>query len=398
MPFKSSARGSYGPQGQKVLRGPLAPVWVSSGSLGSANTGSVISIQLTATDDSGVSPNYTLASGALPGGTTLSPSGLISGTLDSAGTATFSVRATDENGRFTDSSSLTYTTIQPAWTFVQFTPGGNTGMNGPSSGQVSSGLTYSGSAPTYSVSNGKIYLTIPASGTYRITVAGARGGNNFNSTSVGGNGAIGRADISLSANQILELVAGQMGRPGQFGESSGGGGGASYARYNGGSPIVVAGGGGGGSANQTTSDANSNTAGVGVQSNGSDQGGSSSNGSCNGNNHAGGGGGGWSSNGFGQGGCSFNTDRFGKALSGSALGAVGSASNTNAMGGFGGGGGGGESNGSGGGAGGYQGGAGGAYDSSTQTGGQHGAGGWGFGITSWLGTNSGDGYVRLDKL
>jgi hypothetical protein len=400
MPFLSSARGAFGPQGKKVIKGPLAPVWVTAaGQVGTANLNTSVSIQLSATDDSGDAPTYSLASGSLPTGISLSSSGLLSGTLGgSAGTFTFAVNATDVNGRTTTSGSFTYLSVQPAWTFVQFTTGGNTGMNGPSLSQVASGLTSAGSSPTYSVTNGKIYLTVPATATYRITVSGARGGNNFNSSSVGGYGAIGRNDVSISQNQVLEIVVGQQGRPGTFSESSGGGGGASYVRYNGGAPIVVAGGGGGGSANQAASDSNSNTAGVAVQSNGSDQGGSSSNGSCNGTDHAGGGGGGWSSNGFGQGGCSFNTDRFGKALSGSAMGAVGASGNTGAYGGFGGGGGGGQSNGSGGGGGGYQGGAGGAYDGSTQTGGQHGSGGWGYNIATWMGTQSGDGYVRLDKL
>ena len=117
MPFKSSARGAYGPQGQKVIKGPLSPVWVTgTGSLGSANLGSSVSIQLSATDDSGDAPTYTIASGSLPTGLSLSSSGLISGTLGgSAGTATFTVNATDVNGRATTSGSFTFTSIQPAW-------------------------------------------------------------------------------------------------------------------------------------------------------------------------------------------------------------------------------------------------------------------------------------------
>lgn len=107
MPFKSSVRGSYGPQGQKVIKGPLAPVWVTSGTLPGASTGAY-SFQLQATDDSGDAPTYSLSSGSLNPGLTLSSTGLISGTATgSTNTATFTVRATDVNGSFTDSSTLT---------------------------------------------------------------------------------------------------------------------------------------------------------------------------------------------------------------------------------------------------------------------------------------------------
>lgn len=107
MPFQSSARGKFGPQSLRVIRGPEAPVWVSSGSLGTnVPQGQPYSLQLVATDDSGVAPTYTLASGSLPTGTTLSTSGLISGTPNTSGTFNFTVNATDENGRVTTSSTL----------------------------------------------------------------------------------------------------------------------------------------------------------------------------------------------------------------------------------------------------------------------------------------------------
>jgi hypothetical protein len=106
MPFKASGRGAYGPQGQKVIKGPLAPVWVSSGTLATAGM-SAYSVQLSATDDSGDAPTYTLASGSLPPGITLSSSGLLSGNATGASTTyTFTVNATDVNGRATTSSTF----------------------------------------------------------------------------------------------------------------------------------------------------------------------------------------------------------------------------------------------------------------------------------------------------
>lgn len=107
MPSQSSARGKYGAQGMRAMRGPLAPVWVSSGTIGTnIPQGQAYSVQLSATDDSGVAPTYTLASGSLPTGTSLNSAGLISGTPSAAGTFTFTVNATDENGRTTTSGSL----------------------------------------------------------------------------------------------------------------------------------------------------------------------------------------------------------------------------------------------------------------------------------------------------
>lgn len=107
MPFRSSSRGSYGPQAQKLIKGPLAPTWTSSGTIGTnVAQGQSYSVQLTATDDSGSAPTYALNSGTLPTGLTLSSSGLISGTPSAAGDFNFTVIATDENGRSTVSGNL----------------------------------------------------------------------------------------------------------------------------------------------------------------------------------------------------------------------------------------------------------------------------------------------------
>ena len=110
MPFQSSARGKYGAQSMKPTKGPLAPVWVTSGTIGTnIPQGQAYSVQVTATDDSGDAVVYSLNSGTLPTGTSLSSSGLISGTPSAAGTFTFTVNARDENARTTTSGSLSIT-------------------------------------------------------------------------------------------------------------------------------------------------------------------------------------------------------------------------------------------------------------------------------------------------
>jgi len=88
-----------------------SPVWsTSSGSLGTY-TGS--SIQLAATDDESNTITYSVTSGSLPAGVSLSSSGLISGTATSAGTFTFTVSASDgSNTAVTRSFSIiVYPTI-----------------------------------------------------------------------------------------------------------------------------------------------------------------------------------------------------------------------------------------------------------------------------------------------
>ena len=83
-----------------------SPVWsTTAGSLGTY-TGS--SIQLAATDDESNTITYSVTSGSLPTGVSLSSSGLISGTASSAGTFTFTVSASDgSNTAQTRSFSLT---------------------------------------------------------------------------------------------------------------------------------------------------------------------------------------------------------------------------------------------------------------------------------------------------
>lgn len=107
MPFRASARSAYGPQAQKLIKGPLAPTWTSSGTLGTnVAQGAAYSVQLTATDDSLDAPTYSLNSGSLPTGTSLNSAGLISGTPSAAGDFNFTVNAVDANGRTTTSGNL----------------------------------------------------------------------------------------------------------------------------------------------------------------------------------------------------------------------------------------------------------------------------------------------------
>jgi len=250
MPFRSSGRGAYGPQGQRVLKGPLAPVWVTgAGQVGTANLGAAVSVQLSATDDSGDAPTYTIASGSLPTGLSLSSSGLISGTLGgSAGTFTFTVNATDVNGRATTSGSFTFLSVQPAWTSLTFSDNRGAGSRDQaSSGNITT--SFSGTAPTYSVASGIISLTIPVTGNYTINAKGAQGGAS-DSGQQGGLGASITGTFSLTSGSIIKILVGTKGGNVTAGTRGGGGGGGTYVATNANAILVIAGGGGGGGTNQ----------------------------------------------------------------------------------------------------------------------------------------------------
>lgn len=159
--------------------------------------------------------------------------------------------------------------------FTSFTFGtsGLTGRTGPTLTQLLNSYntsTYSWLSDTDyfnvdSNAQGVQMWTVPASGTYRITCAGASGGYSYDTTRVDrvGKGAIVRGDFDLIAGTILRIVVGQKGRPVSTSNPDGpltgnaynsGGGGGSFVFYtlSDAEPLVVAGGGGGGSYDGTS--------------------------------------------------------------------------------------------------------------------------------------------------
>jgi hypothetical protein len=79
------------------------PVWTTAaGNLGSVTSGAATSFTLVATDPNSDTITYSIVSGALPTGLTMTTSGVISGTTTSSGTYNITVRATDINAGTTD--------------------------------------------------------------------------------------------------------------------------------------------------------------------------------------------------------------------------------------------------------------------------------------------------------
>ncbi|MBA2663866.1 MAG: hypothetical protein H0U74_16375, partial [Bradymonadaceae bacterium] len=127
-----------------------------------------------------------------------------------------------------------------------FTNCGQNGRSGPAQNQCDAAYQGSEIAGLVAVTNGFQYWTVPVTGTYRIEVVGARGGQ---SGQPGGLGAYMRGDFQLVAGQQLKILVGQVGLNGDVYSSefySAGGGGGSFVTDVNNSPLIIAGGGGGG--------------------------------------------------------------------------------------------------------------------------------------------------------
>jgi len=108
----------------------LNPVWVTGTTLTSSLSGEAYSNQLSATDDNTIS--YSIISGSLHSGLSLSSSGLISGTTSVINaSSSFTVRATDSVGNFTDRA---FTMYAGGYSNLSFATYGNGSMNISGSG------------------------------------------------------------------------------------------------------------------------------------------------------------------------------------------------------------------------------------------------------------------------
>ena len=130
-----------------------------------------------------------------------------------------------------------------------FTTAGATGQNGPTQGQVNTAYALTPLNGLVTATGGIQSWTVPVTGSYVITAAGAQGGSSFYSS--GGAGAVVTTQVSLTAGQVLNIVVGQSGQTNGnsnffYAGGSGGGGTYVYTGAIGGGLITAAGGGGGG--------------------------------------------------------------------------------------------------------------------------------------------------------
>jgi len=304
------------------------------------------------------------------------------------------------NGTFSNSAGVATPSATGLYTFtnVTFNTGGATGASGPALSAAQSGLTGTPAPSTWYSSyftmttQGYQLWTVPITGTYTITCAGAGTANGF--------GIIIQTAVYLTRSQQIQIVVGQPGI--RYSSNSSGGCGGSFVA-SGITPatgvVLVAAGGGGGTENSTASGgvANATTSttgnsGFGDSSafGGAGAGGSSGGGGSGATTGYGGGGGGFYTNGI----SANEAVAFGYGGGGYAFvnGCLGGTTATSAVGGFGGGGGTHGNSGGGAGGGGYSGGGGSGQSSGTLLGG--GGGSYPAGATN-MGTNAGNGYVTI---
>jgi len=230
------------------------PVWsTSAGSLGNYTLG-LTSITLSATDDESNALTYSISSGSLPSGLSLSSSGVISGTLTAnPGTYSFTVSVTDSiNSAVTRSFSITV----PAPVIT--------------GGTLTSDSTYYyrtfTSNGTLSVSNNSLPISY-------LLVAGGAGGGGRHSGGGGGGQVTYNASYTLSTGTYTCTIG--SGGAGPYGNNPGNAGGDSFfieTANGGGRPGSYSGigaqqggsGGGGGYGNRNGAASNKTTSSVGA--------------------------------------------------------------------------------------------------------------------------------------
>ena len=139
---------------------------------------------------------------------------------------------------------------QFSFSYMQFTNCGATGANGPTLANCLAQANYSSQAWTsntsfYNISNGIQYWTVPTTGEYQISAAGAQGGGW--GVNVGGKGVVETSTVTLNEGEVLRIIVGQKGVTGS-GNNGSGGGGTFVIRspYDTNTAIIMIAGGGGG--------------------------------------------------------------------------------------------------------------------------------------------------------
>lgn len=173
----------------------IPPVWSTSSPLPTFTKNIAYSTTLVANDDSGIAPTYTLVSGSLPTGLSLSSAGVISGTASSSLTTTFTVRATDSHSKYAD-RTFTLPNAAPSWITSSVTPiSGGTAYSYQLNASDDGTLTYSvlsGTLPTG--------ITLSSSGLISGTCTGLYTTSNVTFRATDDNGLYADATFSISVN------------------------------------------------------------------------------------------------------------------------------------------------------------------------------------------------------
>ena len=219
--------------------------WISSGVASSAWSAITMSA-------SGQNVSATVNGGSIWYSTTYGQTWTSSGVASSAWNRICMV----SSGQYQLAASIASAPVAAMYTFstFTFTPCGATGRLGPTT------LTYNtttfpwATSPNLTVSSGIQRWTVPVTGYYQLTAAGAGGGTSFSGIT-GTRGVIVSNTVLLLQGQVLYIAVGQKGVNGVSLSTSGGGGGGTFiVKYLGGTItsansyqiLLIAGGGGGG--------------------------------------------------------------------------------------------------------------------------------------------------------
>ncbi|GAB5388496.1 MAG: hypothetical protein Alpg2KO_14640 [Alphaproteobacteria bacterium] len=240
------------------VTGPGSPATGSPVTLTFTNDGELASDVLSTSNSNAT--NFVISSdtcdgGLLNGGQSCSMT--VTPQADSGGSLTATIEVTDSSTSASSSLSGTADGFSLFnFSSTTFNNCGQTGPSGPSLSQCRSTLneTWENDTSIYNVSGGVQIWTVPATGTYQITAAGAKGGG-VNDGSQGGEGAVMRGDFTLTEGDKIHMMVGQMG--GNSAPWGGGGGGGAFVVLNN-STLLIAAGGGGGQDNSCPSRTNAN--------------------------------------------------------------------------------------------------------------------------------------------
>lgn len=201
-----------------------APIWTTNaGSLGSKSGGSSVSIQLAVTDEESNPITYTVVSGSLPPGLSLSTSGLISGTATNPTADTtynFTIAASDGANISNRAFSIPVTRVLTVQTITSNTTwtapagftsikllmvgggggGGNNRGNGSGGGGGGGGIIYHPAVP---VTSGQSYTLTVGSGGVAAAAYNQSGGQGCTTTGFGavaGGGGGGVSEYSNNCN------------------------------------------------------------------------------------------------------------------------------------------------------------------------------------------------------
>jgi hypothetical protein len=231
------------------------PVW-STTTLPNVDWNVSYSTTLSAPDDSGNTPTFSLISGSLPAGISLNTSsGVISGTSTSSNTYSLTFRATDVNGGYVDRSlSLT---VNPRYVQVLLIAGGGSGGNGASNGSNCSGGGGAGGVlfgSTVGVTSGTGYGITIGGGGSAYGVSSSQDGYDGSATQGFGLTAVGGGH----GGGAQSGAGGNGGSGGGGGEGQPGGTGTAGQGNNGGSGNFGGGGGAGGAGGSWNTNGNAN--------------------------------------------------------------------------------------------------------------------------------------------